>query len=147
VIWNVNSFGIPSVGADLFSGTNVAKRNLLQGPGAWGVNLGVHKQFQLSERVAMLFGVDIDNLFNHPLFMPTQDDAGGGGTFAQVGDFNVLVDQNTGKLSIPVNLPSSDPNAAANAVYNPDFGRLVKTYSQESIANRRTIRLRLRITF
>ncbi len=147
VIWDVTSFGLPSIGADLFSASNVAKRNLLQGPGAWGVNLGVHKQFHLSERVGLLFGADIDNLFNHPLFMPTQDDAGGGGSFAQVGDFNVLVDQTTGKLSIPVNLPETDPNSAANAVYNPDFGRLVKTYSQESIANRRTIRLRLRITF
>ncbi len=146
-IWDSSAFGVPTVGADLFSASNVAGRNILQGPGAWGVNLGVHKQFHASERVTLLFGVDVDNLFNHPLFMPTQDYAGGGGTFAQVGDFNVLVDQTTGKLSIPVNLPASDPNAAANATYNPDFGKLLSTFSQESVANRRTIRLRLRITF
>jgi Carboxypeptidase regulatory-like domain len=146
-IWDSSAFGVPTVGADLFSASSVAGRNILQGPGAWGLNLGVHKQFHVGERIAILFGVDVDNLFNHPLFMPNQDYAGGGGTFAQVGDFNVLVDQTTGKLSIPVNLPASDPNAAANATYNPDFGKLLNTFSQESVASRRTIRLRLRITF
>src|SRR5271157_2932245 len=146
-IWDSSAFGVPTVGADLFSASSVAGRNILQGPGAWGVNLGIHKQFHAGERVAILFGADIDNLFNHPLFMPTQDYAGGGGSFAQVGDFNVLVDQTTGKVSIPVNLPSTDPNAGANATYNPDFGKLVTTFTQESVANRRTIRIRLRITF
>lgn len=147
-IWDSSAFGVPTVGADLFTAGNVAQRNILQGPGAWGVNLGVHKQFHAGERVTVLFGADIDNLFNHPLFMPNQSDGGGGGNFAKVGDFNVLVDQTTGKLSIPVTpFDPNDPHAGSEAVYNPDFGKLVTTYSQESVASRRTIRLRLRITF
>jgi hypothetical protein len=30
---------------------------------------------------------------------------------------------------------------------NPDFGRLISSFSQEGIDSRRTVRLRLRITF
>jgi hypothetical protein len=83
-----------------------------------------------------LFGADVDNLFNHPLFMPTSDFAGGGGPLAFVGDFNIAVDQTTGQL-----LPITDVSP------NPDFGVLNTTFSQEGIDSRRTVRLRLRITF
>jgi hypothetical protein len=48
------------------------------------------------------------------------------------------VDQTTGKL-LPI-----DP---ADVTPNPDFGRLINTFSQEGIDNRRTVRVRLRITF
>lgn len=137
-IWNPAAFGPPSVGADLFSGPTAATRNLLQGPGAWGVNFGLHKQVHFGERFALLFGVDVDNLFNHPLFMPTQDFAGGGGTFAQVGDFELGVDQNTGQLL---------PITASNINLNPLFGNLNTTFSQEGVDSHRTMRLRLRITF
>jgi len=135
-IWNPAAFGPPPVGADLFSNSSVAKRNLLQGPGAWGVNLGLHKQFHAGERVTLLFGADVDNLFNHPLFMPTSDFAGGGGPLAFVGDFNIAVDQTTGQL-----LPITDVSP------NPDFGVLNTTFSQEGIDSRRTVRLRFRVTF
>ena len=47
IIWNANAFGLPSVGADLLSNPAVAKRNMLVGPGAWGVNLGIHKAFPI----------------------------------------------------------------------------------------------------
>jgi hypothetical protein len=30
---------------------------------------------------------------------------------------------------------------------NPDFGRLITSYTQEGVDSRRTIRLRLRVTF
>lgn len=135
VIWNSAAFGLPSLGADLFTNPAVAKRNMLLGPGAWGVNLGVNKEFKIGERVAAKFGVDIDNLFNHRLLMPTINDAGGGGTMAQVGDFDIGVDPATMKPTI------------ANVNVNPDFGKLINGNNQEGVDSRRTMRFRLRITF
>jgi len=54
--------------------------------------------------------------------------------FANVGDFNVAVTP-TGQLQIV------DVNV------NPDFGRNNISYSQEGIDNRRSVRLRLRLSF
>jgi hypothetical protein len=122
----------------VFSNPQVAKRNMLWGPGTWGVNLGVHKDFHATERLTFQFGADVDNLFNHPLLSPNANAGGGGGSFALLGDFNLRVDQTTGKL-LPV--------AASDITPNPDFGRLISSFSQEGIDSRRTIRLRLRITF
>ena len=98
IIWNASSFGLPSVGADLLSNPAVAKRNMLVGPGAWGVNLGIHKAFPIGERVVATLGADFDNIFNHPLLAPDANFGGGGGTFAQLGDFNIRVDPNTGAV-------------------------------------------------
>lgn len=138
-IWDPNAFGLPLLGADLFSNPTVAKRNLLIGPGAWGVNLGVHKEFHFTERVAMSIGADINNVFNHRLFAPDNDYGGGGGPFAMLGDFNLTVNPSTLQLN-PID-PEND------VTFNPDFGRLVNTFSQEGVDSRRTIRLRARITF
>jgi hypothetical protein len=95
------AFGLPSVGADVFSSPNVAKRNLLWGPGTWGVNLGVHKDFHATERLVFQLGADVDNIFNHALLSPNANAGGCGGTFALVEDFNIRVDPTTGKL-LPV---------------------------------------------
>ena len=46
------------------------QRNVLQGPGTWGVNLGIHKDFHFGERWTAQIGADINNVFNHPLFSP-----------------------------------------------------------------------------
>lgn len=135
-IWDPTAFGVPPVGADLFDNPAIAKRNLLYGPGTIGVNLGIHKDFHFTDRVSMMLGADANNVFNHPLFSPDSNYGGGGGPFAQVGDFNISVDQATGKL-----LPITDVTP------NPVFGRLINSFSQEGVDSRRTIRLRLRITF
>jgi hypothetical protein len=138
VIWNVNSFGLPSLSSDLLSNPNVAKRNSLTGPGAWGLNLGVHKAFPIGERFVATLGADFDNILNHPLFAPDADFGGGGGTFAQVGDFSVTVDPATLKLA---------PISSADVNINPLFGQLTNSFPQEGVRSQRTIRLRLRITF
>ena len=143
-IWNPAAFGLPSVGPDVFTQAGVAKRNMLWGPGTWGVNLGVHKDFRFSERVTAQFGADVDNIFNHPLFSPNADAGGGGGVFAWLGEFNVQVDQTTGKL-LPIN--PAEMSAGGDVTRNTDFGRLISSFTQEGIDNRRTVRLRLRITF
>jgi hypothetical protein len=135
-IWDPTAFGLPSVGADLFSNPSVAKRNQLIGPGAWGVNLGVHKEFHLGERLVASVGADFNNVFNHRLFAPDSDYGGGGGLFAMLGDFNLTVDPNTLKL-----------NPITDVTPNADFGRLLNTFTQEGVDSRRTTRLRLRITF
>lgn len=137
-IWNAMAFGPPSVGADVFSNPANAKRNLLWGPGTWGVNLGLHKDFHFGERVTAQIGADVDNIFNHPLFSPDQNDGGGGGSFAEVGEFNIRVDPNTGHLL---------PLLESDLIRNAQFGQLLNSYSQEGVDSRRTVRLRLRITF
>lgn len=138
-IWNPAAFGVPSVGPDVFTQPGVAKRNMLWGPGTWGVNLGLHKDFHFTDRVAVQLGADVDNVFNHPLLSPDANVGGGGGTFAWLGSFNVRVDQTTGKL-LPID-PVND------VTRNDQFGRLLSSFTQEGIDNRRSVRLRLRITF
>jgi hypothetical protein len=139
VIWNAAAFGLPSVGSDVFTQPGVATRNMLWGPGTWALNLGVHKDLHFGERVTAQLGADMDNVFNHPLLSPNADAGGGGGTFALLGDFLLRVDPNTANL-LPID--------TVNDVFpNPDFGRLKSSFSQEGINNRRTVRLRLRITF
>ncbi|HKW61433.1 MAG TPA: carboxypeptidase-like regulatory domain-containing protein [Candidatus Acidoferrum sp.] len=140
VIWNAAAFGPPSVGADVFTQASVAKRNMLWGPGTWALNLGVHKDFHFGERVTSQIGADVDNIFNHPLFSPDQNSGGGCGDFALLGDFVIRVDPNTGNL-IPI-----DPTQDITFV-NPNFGKLKSSFTQEGVNNRRTVRLRLRITF
>jgi hypothetical protein len=134
-IWDPNAFSLPPLGADVFDNKQLAKRNMLTGPGTWGVNLGVHKDFHFGERVIATLGADIDNVFNHPLFSPDSDYGGGGGPFANLGDFTLGVDPATLKPTI------------ADFSTNGDFGRLINTFTQEGVDSRRTIRLRLRVTF
>src|SRR5713226_2274911 len=74
-----------------------------------------------------------------PLLSPDSNAGGGGGTFAWLGSFNVRVDQTTGKL-LPID-PVND------VTRNDQFGRLLSSFTQEGIDNRRSVRLRLRITF
>src|SRR5437879_12672951 len=66
-IWNPAAFGLPSVGPDIFTQAGVAKRNMLWGPGTWGVSLGLDKDFRYSDRVRAQLGADFDNIFNHHL--------------------------------------------------------------------------------
>jgi hypothetical protein len=137
-IWDPNAFALPLLGGDMFTNPAVAKRNQLTGPGAWGVNLGVHKNFPLGERFTAMIGVDIDNLFNHFLFSPDSDYGGGGGPFAMLGDFLLRVDPGTLALA---------PISPDDVTFNPDFGRLIQTFPQEGVAAQRQIRLKFRLTF
>jgi hypothetical protein len=144
-IWNADAFGLPSIGADLLSNPAVAKRNSLTGPGAWGVNLGIHKAFPIGERVVATLGADFDNIFNHPLLAPDANFGGGGGSFAEVGEFNMNVIQpglpNAGQLGAPtVVFLNSQANGGT-------FGQLTQSFQQEGVLSQRTIRLRLRVTF
>lgn len=125
-----NAFGAPPLGADVFDNANVAKRNLLKGPGAWGTNLGLEKIFRISEKFKLQFGAQFDNVFNHPLRAPTDDNSP-----ALLGTFNLAVNPTTKQIV----LDSLDRN--------PDFGRFFDSFNQEGIDNRRTIRITLRLTF
>jgi hypothetical protein len=140
--WNANVFSLPGVGADLFSNPAAVKRNALIGPGVTGVNFGAHKTFHVRDRVSIQVGADIDNLFNHPLLSPDQSAAGG--SFAQLGDFFLRVDQST---PAPGKQPKLLPIAPEDVNINQNFGRLNNSYSQEGVDGNRTIRLRGRITF
>ena len=132
-MFNPDAFAPPPMGADVFTNPAVARKNLLWGPGGWGVNFGLHKDFNLGERVIASFGADVDNIFNHPIRMPNQDF--GDSSFSYLGGFDVQVNPNT----LRPELEDVNPN--------PDFGRAYSTFPQEGIDSRRTIRLRLRVTF
>ena len=132
-IFDPNAFAPPTMGADVFSNRAVARKNLLWGPGGWGVNFGLHKDFKFTERVVVNFGADFDNIFNHPIRMPNQDF--GDGSFSYLGGFDVQVDPAT----LMPTLEDVNPN--------PDFARAFSTFPQEGVDSRRTIRLRLRVSF
>jgi hypothetical protein len=132
--WNPAAFALPPTGSTLFSDPSNAPRNSLTGPGTWGVNLGVHKSFHLTDRVALQIGADADNVFNHPLLSPdntTRDD------FSNIGNFTVHLDPTTGAI-LPL---------ATEYYPNPDFGLKYQSVTQEGVDSRRSIRLRGRITF
>jgi Carboxypeptidase regulatory-like domain/TonB dependent receptor len=132
--FNAAAFAPPPVGADLLDNPNILRRNSLTGPGTWGANLGLRKRFRITEGTRLEVGADFNNVFNHPLRSPT--DPGAAFEFTHIGTFFVDVDPNTGQL-LPIT--RVDPN--------PNFGRLIQSYTDEGIDNRRTIRLRLRLTF
>jgi len=141
-LFNPNAFATPPMGADVFDNPGVARKNLLWGPGAWGVNFGLHKDFKVGERVTAALGADFDNIFNHPIRMPNLDFADS--SFSYLGGFNIQVDPNTLRPQLQ---PDSNNPTGFNIVRNSDFGRAFSTFSQEGIDSRRTVRLRLRITF
>jgi outer membrane receptor protein involved in Fe transport len=70
--------------------TNMTGRNMFRGPGFWNMDLGVHKQFKVTERVGLQVRGDMFNLFNHHPF--------------------VLVGSNNDISAAPVNaVPGSSP--------------------------------------
>jgi hypothetical protein len=125
------------MGADVFTNPGVARKNLLWGPGAWGVNFGLHKDLKFSERVTASLGADFDNIFNHPIRMPDLDFADS--SFSYLGGFNIAIDPVTLMPTLAGVSPNNDPVTG--------FGRASSTFSQEGIDSRRTVRLRLRIAF
>lgn len=127
--FNPAAFAPPPVGADALDNPNIARRNSLTGPGTWGVNLGVRKLFPITETIRLDVGADLNNAFNHPLESPTD-----------------LQFANLGTISMGVN-PTTRRPFIASVAPNPDFGRIIASFNQESIDNRRLIRLRLRLTF
>jgi hypothetical protein len=128
-IWNPDAFALMPLGADLFSNPNVATNNLLQGPGTYGLNMGIRKIFKFGEKVRAELGADFNNILNHPLKSPDNYDIG------LLGNFTLKVNPTTLKPEIQDVTP------------NPDFGRLIASYTQEGVDSRRAIRLRVRITF
>jgi len=132
--FNAAAFGVPTVGADLLDNPNVVRRNALTGPSSWGANLGLRKRFHFNERTSLEVGADFNNVFNHPLRSPTDGDAAF--NFTHLGVFFLDVDPATGRL-LPITNVEPDEN----------FGKLLQSYTDEGIDNRRTIRLRLRLTF
>ncbi|HYN85517.1 MAG TPA: TonB-dependent receptor [Pyrinomonadaceae bacterium] len=45
--------------------SNMTRRNEFRGPGFWNVDLGVYKNFQLTERYRLQFRAELYNAFNH----------------------------------------------------------------------------------
>jgi len=58
---NAAAFSVPTPGT-----YGNCPANSLVGPGAWTANLGLHKSFNLTERLQLKFEGNFMNLFNHP---------------------------------------------------------------------------------
>ena len=133
-LWDSAAFGLPVIGSQVFDNSTNAKRGLLVGPGAWGVNFGITKNFHLTERVVLNLRGVLDNAFNHPL-RPIPGDSS---TVADLGSFDIGVNPKTLKL-LPLDPGTINPN--------PDFGRFLFSNTQEGIAAQRLVRLSLRLLF
>ena len=131
--FNADAFAPPPVGADLLDNPDTVRRNALTGPSTWGANLGLRKNFRITEGTKLEVGADFNNVFNHPLLSPTNPDAAF--EFTHIGTFFLDVDAN-GKL-LPI----------TRWDLNPNFGKVNRSFNNEGIDNRRLIRLRLRLTF
>jgi hypothetical protein len=81
--------GVPYLNASAFSvpapGTygNCAANSLV-GPGAWSVNMGLHKSFNLTEKLKLQFQGNAMNLFNHANKANPNNDLSAG--FGQISD-------------------------------------------------------------
>jgi hypothetical protein len=155
-------FQTPDVGSTYWSNPTVARRNALTGPSTWGVNLGVHKSFQVNNRIALKIGADFDNVFNHAMLSPTSPDS-----FANLGSLNVMTPASLDGVSDGTTLapgvgspgggaqPSVQPFTSygpgtgnlSTIQYNAAFGLKNQSYSQEGISGNREVRLIGRITF
>jgi hypothetical protein len=131
---NPAAFTVPTAGADVFDNPDVAKRNSLTGPGTWGANLGLRKNFRFTETTKLEIGADFNNVFNHPMKSPLDM------YFANLGTFFIKINPTTGAPEIDVARTEKEGR-------NPDFGKTINSFGQEGIDPRRLVRVRLRLTF
>jgi len=75
VFANSNGFAIPQ------PGQNGAGRNIFTAPGYWNVDLGIQKNFSLTERFKLQFRTEMFNAFNHPNFDNPRDASVGSPSF------------------------------------------------------------------
>ncbi len=75
VFANANGFAIPA------PGSNGAGRNIFVAPGYWNVDLGIQKNFSLTERFKLQFRAEMFNAFNHPNFDNPRDASSGSPSF------------------------------------------------------------------
>jgi hypothetical protein len=156
------AFGYPDLGATYWSNPLVAKRNFLNGPGTWGVNLGIHKMVHVNNRIAVELGADFDNVFNHPLLSPPSGDS-----YANLGTLFMLTPASVDGVSDGTVLPNNagavggaaqpalqpfnsvgpGTQGVSTVQLNPSFGQNNTSYSQEGVSGNRQIRLIGRITF
>ncbi|MGO8984325.1 MAG: carboxypeptidase regulatory-like domain-containing protein [Terriglobales bacterium] len=54
-----------SLGSNCTYPTNMTARNAFRQPGQWNANLGIYKNFKVTERIGMQFRSEFYNLFNH----------------------------------------------------------------------------------
>jgi hypothetical protein len=158
---NQGVFQTPDIGSTYWTDPLVAKRNALTGPSTWGVNLGLHKSFHVNNRIAVRFGADFDNVFNHPMLSPAAPDS-----YANLGTVYMMTPASLngtdgallptgegrptnapGYLPQPALVPFSNPTVTGAIQLNSAFGKNNASYSQEGINGNREIRLIGRITF
>ena len=75
VFANNSGFAIPA------PGSNGAGRNIFTAPGYWNVDLGIQKNFNITESVKFQFRVEMFNAFNHANFDNPRDASVGSPSF------------------------------------------------------------------
>ncbi len=75
------SFGSTAGFAIPAPGSTGAGRNIFQSVGFWNLDLGLTKQFRLSERVKLQFRTEVFNALNHANFDNPRDASSGSASF------------------------------------------------------------------
>jgi hypothetical protein len=120
--YNVAAFALPAPGT-----TGNAPVGVIEGPGAWVVNLGIYKELVSARRFRLQLRVTLDNALNHPLFdLPFVPDA------TEPGFLN-LTDYLVGGL------PADESNGTTNV--------LTSVGNAEGFAPGRVVRIGLRAQF
>jgi outer membrane receptor protein involved in Fe transport len=124
--FNRAAFAPPPPGRDGTLG-----RNVLRGLGAWQVDLGLHREFRLTEKLRCQFRLEAFNVFNHPNFAnPTNNQ----GTVSP------------SKLTLPPSPEAFEAGGMLYSVLSP-FGQVGELNSLFQIGGPRTLQFALRLRF
>jgi Carboxypeptidase regulatory-like domain len=79
--------------------TNMSRRNAFRGPGTYNIDLGIVKNFKVTERQGLQFRTELFNAFNHPVLYPVlngNNDVSVGPTIqAKYGTYNGTTQPNS----------------------------------------------------
>jgi hypothetical protein len=137
-VLNPNAFGIPLLtpsaangipaGDNLETGFGPASRNIFRGPFQSRVDMGLFKNFKITERFGLKFDVQAFNIFNHPSFDTPNNNV----------EFNPF-------FADPPTYPGFSNCTAGNGYVCPPFGSLGRI--QHTIGSPRFLQMALHFTF
>ena len=136
--------GIP-VGDNLETGFGPASRNIFRGPFQSRVDMGVFKNFKITERFRLKFDVQAFNIFNHPSFDTPNNNVEFNPCFGNPPTYNA---SGTGGVSCQFPNPATQTNctmASQQGYVCPPSGQL--GIIQHTIGSPRFLQMALHLTF
>jgi len=149
-VLNPSAFGIPlltpdpatngiPIGDNLETGFGPSSRNVFVGPFQSRVDIGVSKNFRITERFRLKFDVQAFNIFNHPSFDTPNNNVEFNPFFGDPPTYNY--DPKMGDVPFP----NSKPCAGTNGYVCPPNGQLGRI--QHTIGSPRFLQMALHLTF